>query len=265
MSAIAEFNEISKSYADGWRGQRLRPAVRDVSLRIEPGEVVGLVGPNRAGKTTLIKLLLSLCRPSAGSATRFGRPLDDRETLARVGYVHESHAFSGYLTAAAALEFYGALSLLREAEVRARVPRLLETAGLADRSREPIRCFSKGMLQRLAVAQAILNEPDLLVLDEPSEGLDLQGREMLREVVTQRRARGGSVLFVSHALGEIERLCDRVAVLVAGRLVRCGSVAELCAGRALEPAVGTAAAPGRLASPPQTLEQALSKLYQASP
>jgi ABC-2 type transport system ATP-binding protein len=253
MPAILELDQISKTYPDGWLGQRSRPALREVSLRIEPGEVVGLVGPNRAGKTTLIKLSLSLCRPTSGSGTRFGQPLHERGTLARVGYVHESHAFPGYLTARGALEFYGALSLLPEAEVRARVPRLLETAGLADRSREPIRRFSKGMLQRLAVAQAILNEPDLLVLDEPSEGLDLEGREMLREVVAQRRSRGGAVLFVSHALGEIETLCDRVAVLVGGRLARCGSVAELRGP-------GNATAAGAA-----TFEQVLSNLYQTHP
>jgi ABC-2 type transport system ATP-binding protein len=254
MPAVVEFNEISKSYPDGWLGQRRRHAVREVTLRIEPGEVVGLVGPNRAGKTTLIKLLLSLCRPTTGSGTRFGQPLHDRNTLARVGYVHESHAFPGYLTATAALEFYGALSLLSEAQVRARVPRLLELAGLADRSAEPIRRFSKGMLQRLAVAQALVNEPDLLVLDEPSEGLDLEGRAMLRAVIVERRAKGGSVLFVSHALEEIDRLCDRVAVLVAGRLVRCAPLAEMGLGSAVSAAIER-----------PTLEHTFRNLYQSLP
>jgi ABC-2 type transport system ATP-binding protein len=208
-----------------------------VSLRVGPGEVLGLLGPNRAGKTTLVKVLLSLCRPDAGTVTRFGRPLADRSTLGRVGYVHENHAFPRYLNAAALLEYYGALSLLPMELVQARVPQLLKRFGLADRSREPIARFSKGMLQRLGMAQALVNEPDLLVLDEPTEGLDLEGRHLLRDVVAEVRARGGSVLLVSHVLPEVEALCDRVAVLVRGRLAHAGPLAEVTCGRPLEKAL----------------------------
>jgi ABC-2 type transport system ATP-binding protein len=147
-------------------------------LRIESGEVFGLLGPNRAGKTTLVKMLLSLCRPTAGEVFRLGRPLSDRSTLGQVGYVHENHAFPRYLSAADLLEYYGALTLMPSDLVRERVPRLLERVGLADRSREPIARFSKGMLQRLGIAQALLNAPRLLVLDEPTEGLDLNGRRL---------------------------------------------------------------------------------------
>jgi ABC-2 type transport system ATP-binding protein len=196
-------------------------------LLTEPGEVIGLVGPNRAGKTTLAKILLSLCSPSAGRAFRFGKPLTDRSTLARVGYVHENPAFPRYLNARELLHYYGALSLLPESLVRTRAGQLLERVGLADRTREPIARFSKGMVQRLALAQALLNDPELLVLDEPAEGLDLAGRRLLHAIVRDWRTRGRTVLLVSHALAEIEELCDRIIVLAAGRVVRDGSIAAL--------------------------------------
>jgi ABC-2 type transport system ATP-binding protein len=245
-SAVAEFVAVSKAYTSPFFRRTIQ-AVREVSLRVAPGEVFGLLGPNRAGKTTLVKLLLSLCRPTAGELRRLGRPAADRSTLGEVGYVHENHAFPRYLGAAELLEFYGALSLLPPELVRRRVPPLLERVGLADRSREPIANFSKGMLQRLGMAQALLNEPRLLVLDEPAEGLDLQGRELLRDVVEGVRRRGGGVLLVSHALAEAEQLCDRVGVLVAGRLVHVGPVEGLT-----RPADG----------PPRSLEQALKELYE---
>ncbi len=247
-AATAEFVNVSKTY----RGLLRRggvPAVCDVSFSVRPGEVLGLLGPNRAGKTTLVKMLLSLCRPTSGEVRRLGRPAADRSSLARVGYVHENHAFPRYLGAAALLEYYGALSLVPHEVLRRRVPQLLERVGLADRSREPIARFSKGMLQRLGVAQALLTEPQLLVLDEPTEGLDLDGRQMLRGVIREVRQRGGSVLLVSHVLTEAAQLCDRVAVLVRGRLIHLGPLADLT-----QPA-GTDA--------PRSLEKALQGLYEA--
>src|SRR5262249_46092731 len=161
-----------------------------------------------------------------GRALRFGQPAADRRTLARVGYVHESPAFPRYLTARGLLEYYGALTLMPEPDVQARVPVLLEQVGLADRDREPIARFSKGMVQRRGLPQALLNEPDLLVLDEPTEGLDLAGRQLLRQVAAEQRRRGRSVLLVTHVLSEVEQLCDRVGVLVGGRLVFIGPLAE---------------------------------------
>ncbi|MGH7173502.1 MAG: ABC transporter ATP-binding protein [Gemmataceae bacterium] len=225
--AAAAFAGVSKTYSNGFLRRRAVEALRDVSLRIERGEVFGLLGPNRAGKTTLVKLLLSLCQPTAGAIQRLGRPLSDRSTLEQVGYVHEKHAFPRYLSAAALLEYYAALTLMPYERVRERVPKLLELVGLADRSREPIARFSKGMIQRLGIAQALLNEPRLLVLDEPTEGLDLNGRRLLRDVVREVRQRGGTVMLVTHILTEIEHLCDRVGVLVNGRLVHVGPLAEL--------------------------------------
>jgi ABC-2 type transport system ATP-binding protein len=243
----AEFVGVSKSYAGVLPWRRGVAAVCGVSLRVEAGEVFGLVGPNRAGKTTLVKLLLSLCRPGAGSVRRLGRPAADRRTLARVGYLHENHAFPRYLGAAELLYFYGALGGVPSEVLRQRVGPLLERVGLGDRAAEPIARFSKGMLQRLGLAQALLNEPQLLVLDEPTEGLDLAGRNLLRDVIAGLRARGGSVLLVSHSLADVEQVCDRVGVLVGGRLVHLGPVAEL-----VRPSPQ---------SPPLPLEQALRPLY----
>ena len=141
--------------------------------------------------------------------------------------MHENQAFPRYLTAATLLKFYGDLGWVPAAILKTRIPALLERVGLADRAREPISRFSKGMVQRLALAQALLGEPDLLVLDEPLEGLDLGGRELLQEVVVQQRKAGKTVLVVSHALGEVAQVCDRVAVLVRGRLAYLGSLASL--------------------------------------
>src|ERR1700722_13646864 len=175
-AAVAEFDNVSKFYPAGLLGRGRILAAENVTFSINPGEVFALLGPNRAGKTTLVKILLSLCRPTSGRGTRFQQPLTDRQTLARIGYVHENPAFPRYLSATGLLEYYGALALLKESHVRKRAAELLELVGLADRGQEPIARFSKGMVQRLAVAQALLNDPELLVLDEPSEGLGLGGR-----------------------------------------------------------------------------------------
>jgi ABC-2 type transport system ATP-binding protein len=246
---VVEFLGVSKAYPRGLLGRARVPAVSSVSFHVEAGEVFGLLGPNRAGKTTLVKILLSLCRPGAGKALRLGRPVADRSTLARVGYVHETPAFPRYLGAAALLQYYGALSLLPEPVVRRRTAELLERVGLADRAREPIARFSKGMVQRLALAQALLGEPELLVLDEPAEGLDLVGRQLVLDVIAGQRRQGRSVLLVSHALEDVARVCDRVGVLFAGRLIHVGALAPL--------AGGAGAAGG--------LEQSLRRLYEGSP
>jgi len=226
-TAAAEFVDVSKTYrAPLYPGRKIE-ALRGVSFRIEPGEVFALLGPNRAGKTTLLKILLGLCRPSEGRVFRLGRAFSDRSTLSRVGYMHENQAFPRYLTAVKLLEFYGNLSGMRPSVLRKRVPELLDRLGLADRAHEPIARFSKGMVQRLALAQGVLAEPDLLVLDEPMEGLDLSARQLLHEIVAGQRDAGKTVLVVSHALGEVVQVCDRLAVLVDGHLAYLGLLASL--------------------------------------
>jgi ABC-2 type transport system ATP-binding protein len=249
-TAVAEFDQVSKVYPNGLLKRPGLAAVAGVSLQIMPGEVFGLLGPNRAGKTTLVKLVLSLCRPTAGKVLRLDRPVGDRSTLARVGYVHENQAFPRYWNALGLLHYYGALSLMPPDKVRQRGHTLLERVGLADRSREPIARFSKGMTQRLGLAQALLNDPELLVLDEPTEGLDLEGRRLVQEIIAERRRLGRAVLLVSHALPEVEPLCDRIGVLVQGRLVYMGAVADL----SRHPDTGA----------PRPLAEALQELYGRS-
>ncbi len=227
MSAVLDLREVTKDYPAGAFGFRRLRAVDRASLIVGDGESVGLAGPNRAGKTTLLKMALSLCRPTSGQVTRLGRPGWDRSTLAGVGYVHEGPAFPAYLTASALLDEYAVMAGVAKADRRSRIPALIERVGLKDRQKEPIARFSKGMLQRLGLAQALVNHPRLLVLDEPNEGLDLPGRDLVVELVKEHRERGGSVLIVSHLLTDLDRLCDRVTVIVAGQVSFDGPVAEL--------------------------------------
>jgi ABC-2 type transport system ATP-binding protein len=246
MNVAAEYVDVCREYTQGTWGRGKLRAVDHVSFRIATGEVFGLLGPNRAGKTTLVKLLLSLCKPTSGQIHRLARPAGDRQTLRGVGYMHENHAFPRYLTARELLQFYGAMSLLPYDQILPRTEAMLARVGLADRADEPIHRFSKGMIQRLGLAQALLNEPELLVLDEPTEGLDLHGRKLLREVILAQKHAGKTVLLVSHVLPEVESLCDRVAVLREGRLVYLGPTRDLT-----HPA----------GHPDRSLEDALHELY----
>jgi ABC-2 type transport system ATP-binding protein len=246
-TAAAEFVDVSKTYRAPLRPSATVQALRGINFAVETGEVCALLGPNRAGKTTLVKILLGLCRLSGGRVLRLGRPLAERSTLARVGYMHENQAFPRYLTATSVLDFYGNMSWIAPAVLKSRVPALLGRLGLADRAHEPISRFSKGMVQRLALAQALLAEPELLVLDEPMEGLDLSARVLLQEIVAEQRRAGKTVLVVSHALSEVAQVCDRVAVLVAGRLAYLGSLTSLLR----DPATGEA----------RSIEVALAPIY----
>jgi len=223
----AAFENVGKIYATGWSRKKGVRAVQRVNLSIPLGQVFGLLGPNRAGKTTLVKLLLALGRPTEGTVSRLGKPASDISTLARVGYMHENQHFPRYLTATELLRFYAALTLMKPDTIGPRVDELLKLVGLTDRQSEPISRFSKGMVQRLGLAQALLNDPDLLVLDEPTEGLDLVGRALLRDVIAAHKAKGKTVLLVSHVLSEVEQTCDRVAVIVNGNVMKDANVADL--------------------------------------
>jgi ABC-2 type transport system ATP-binding protein len=223
----ASFENVVKTYKTGLLGGAGVPALRGVNLAVPAGSSFALLGPNRAGKTTLVKLLLSLCSPTSGAIKRFDTPISDRRTLGRIGYMHENHAFPRYLSASELLHFYGGLSGIATDELPDRVEKMLQRVGLADRQREPIARFSKGMVQRLGLAQALINEPDLLILDEPTEGLDLFGRNLLRQIVRELKSAGKTVLLVSHVLAEVEELCDLVAVIVNGELVHSGTMHAL--------------------------------------
>lgn len=248
MTAAAVFENVVKTYKTNLFGGTGIPALRGVSLTIPCGSVFALLGPNRAGKTTLVKLLLALCAPTSGSIDRLGAAVADRRTLARIGYMHENHAFPRYLSAVELLSFYGGLSGVPSEVLSSRTEALLTRVGLADRKFEPIARFSKGMVQRLGLAQALVNEPELLILDEPTEGLDLFGRQLLRQVVREFKAAGKTVLLISHVLAEVEELADQVAVLVNGRVVHHGPLPELLK----DPKSGK----------PRHLETALKPLYE---
>lgn len=219
--------DLHKTYRDGvFFGKRVH-ALQGVSLTVERGEIFGLLGPNGAGKTTLIKILLGIVRKSGGTATLFGRPVGNYRVRGKVGYLPESHRIPQHLTGDTALEYYGGLSGLSVGEVRRRRPELLTTVGLSKWGKTSIRKYSKGMLQRLGLAQAMLHEPDLLILDEPTDGVDPVGRSEMRDVLKQLKDQGKTVFLNSHLLQEIELVCDRVAILEHGRVCRVGQVDEL--------------------------------------
>jgi ABC-2 type transport system ATP-binding protein len=224
---IVEFQHVTKVYRAGLLRRKSIHALRDVTLAVARGSVFGLIGPNRAGKTTLVKTLLSICRPTAGTILRLGYPAHDRTTLAAVGYLHESQAFPSYLSARSLLEYYGSLSQVSRDELHRRIPRLLDQVGLADRAAEPISTFSKGMVQRLALAQSLVNDPQLLVLDEPSEGMDLVARRLLYDVIRRCKQEEKTVILVSHNVADIQRLCDEVALLRDGSVSFAGSLTQL--------------------------------------
>jgi ABC-2 type transport system ATP-binding protein len=205
-------------------------ALHDLTLTVRPGEVFGFLGPNGAGKTTTIKILTGLVSATAGEAYIFGQPVTDRQARTRVGYLPEHFRFHDWLTGAGLLDFHGRLSDLTADERRSRIPEVLRLVGLAGRGDEKVRGYSKGMQQRLGLAQAILHRPDLVLLDEPSSALDPVGRREVRDLIRQLRSDGVTVFLNSHLLGEVEMVCDRVAIVDHGRVVREGSLGEVVGG-----------------------------------
>jgi ABC-2 type transport system ATP-binding protein len=202
-------------------------AVADLTLQVRPGEVFGFLGPNGAGKTTSIKMLLGLIKPTAGQATLLGKPLGDREARAKIGYLPEHFRFHEWLRADEFLELHGSLYGLTAAERAKLIPDLLKLVGLEQRAKTKLAAFSKGMLQRIGLAQALLNSPSLVFLDEPTSGLDPLGRRLVRDIITHLKGEGTAVFLNSHLLSEVELTCDRVAFIREGTIVRSASVAEL--------------------------------------
>lgn len=202
-------------------------AVEGLTLQVTQGEVFGFLGPNGAGKTTSIKMLLGLVEPTSGQATLLGAPIGDRETLARVGFLPEHFRFQEWMTAAEFLGFHGELLGMETRALKTRREQLLERVGLAPFRNKQLRTFSKGMLQRIGLAQALLNRPALVFLDEPTSGLDPVGRRLVRDVVHELRNEGTCVFLNSHLLSEIEVTCDRVAFIRHGEVVRILELASL--------------------------------------
>jgi len=204
-------------------------AVRDLHLRVEPGEVYGLLGPNGSGKSTTLKIILGLILPDCGKAQIFGRDTSEVASREAVGFLPESPYFPKYLTAFETLRFFGKLYSLRPAELSRRVAELLELVGLTSAGDRRLGGFSKGMLQRIGLAQALINNPRLVVLDEPTAGVDPAGSAEIRDLILDLKRRGITVLLSSHLLEQVQEVCDRIGILADGVLVREGRIGELLA------------------------------------
>jgi ABC-2 type transport system ATP-binding protein len=219
-----ETKQLKKVFGD-------RVAVQDLNLLVQQGEVFGFLGPNGAGKTTSIKMLLGLTAPTSGSAFLLGAPLGDRAVLSRIGFLPEHFRFQEWLTAREFLQLHGQLFGVPSQRLAVRIDQLLERVGLADFRHQQLRTFSKGMLQRIGLAQALVHQPALIFLDEPTSGLDPVGRVLVRDLIHELREQGTTVFLNSHLLSEVEVTCDRVAFIRHGEVVRLLELASLDAGR----------------------------------
>ncbi|HTM40795.1 MAG TPA: ABC transporter ATP-binding protein [Terriglobales bacterium] len=226
MPAIETFG-LEKTYTVGFWRKRPRCALRPLSLAVEEGEVFGYLGPNGAGKTTTLKLLMGLVYPTAGSAKILGLPVNDPKVKAQIGFLPEQPYFYDYLTARELLEYYAQLSGVEAPERSRRVDTVLDRVGLNDVRGVQLRKFSKGMLQRVGIAQAILHDPKLVFLDEPMSGLDPIGRREVRDLMESLKHEGKTIFFSTHILSDAEALCDRVAILHKGELRSIGVIADL--------------------------------------
>ncbi len=220
-----DIKNVSKRY-----GSRIW-ALRDLSLQVRRGEIFGLLGPNGAGKSTLVKIMVSVVRPTRVTGTILGNPVGHRPTLGRIGYLPENHRFPRYLTGRQAIEFFAALSKVDRPTRKRRAGELLETVGMSHWADQRVGSYSKGMMQRVGLAQALASDPDLVMLDEPTDGVDPVGRRDIRGVLSQLRDEGKTVFVNSHLLSELEVICERIAILVGGQVSRQGTLDELTAAK----------------------------------
>jgi ABC-2 type transport system ATP-binding protein len=264
MSNAIDLRDVRKVY------NRRVYALRGISMQVQRGEIFGLLGPNGAGKSTLVKIMTNVVRPTHAAGTILGFPIGHTGTLARIGYLPENHRFPRYLTARQVVEFFSALAKVDRATRKRRAGELLATVGLSNWADEIISQYSKGMLQRLGLASALGADPDLLVLDEPTDGVDPAGRRDIRQVLGQLRGQGKTVFINSHLLSELETVCDRVAILVQGVVARQGTIDDLTIAKQcflfeLMPAPDSwvkisAALPGVFTTPPLAQRPAMGKL-----
>ncbi len=213
--------EVRKTY-----GKKIQ-ALRGVNIQVGRGEVFGLLGPNGAGKSTLVKIMMTVVRPDHLIGTLLGRPVGNRRKLAVIGYLPEAHRFPPYLTGLQLLDYYAALAKVPRAVRVKRAAELLERVGMGQWGKTHIGKYSKGMMQRLGIAQALMNDPELLLLDEPTDGLDPIGRREVRQMLVDLKRQGKTIFLNSHLLSEVEMVCDRVAILVEGEVARQGRLDEL--------------------------------------
>ncbi len=229
MPAAIETEGLTKDYLVGFWRPRPSRALDGLTLSVEPGEVFGFLGPNGAGKSTTLKLLMQLIYPTSGGARILGRPVGDTEVRRRIGFLAENPYYYDYLTAEEVLAYFARLFGYTGADVPARVSRVLDQVGIASHRRMRLRQLSKGLLQRVGLAQALINDPEVIFLDEPMSGLDPIGRREVRDLILGLRERGCTVFFSSHILSDAESLCSRVGIMAHGRLVASGRVSEMIA------------------------------------
>jgi len=225
-----EVNQLSKDFRLGWHGSVVHALV-EVSLNVPRGQIFGLLGPNGAGKTTLVKILLGSLYPGTGTAAVNGHDIRNPSARRRVGFLPENHRFPPYQTAEQMLYCFGGLAGLSRSEVKSNIERLLAMVDMVKWRRTRIRKFSKGMAQRLGLAQALLNDPEIIFLDEPTDGVDPIGRREIRDILKELGRQGKTIFLNSHLLAEVESVCDHVAILNKGRLIKTGPVAGLIASR----------------------------------
>src|SRR6201997_2767821 len=229
MAAI-EILGLEKTYKVGFWRKREKVALRPLRLSVEDGEVFGFLGPNGAGKTTTMKMLMGLVFPTAGSARILGKDCTDPAMKAQIGFLPEQPYFYDYLTGRELLHYYGRLSGVVPSQLNGKVEAVLERVGLKDAGNVQLRKYSKGMLQRAGIAQAILHDPKIVFLDEPMSGLDPMGRREVRSLIEELKSEGKTVFFSTHILSDAEALCDRVAIIHLGQLRSLGTIAELTQG-----------------------------------
>jgi ABC-2 type transport system ATP-binding protein len=229
MPPAINIEELTKDYATGFWRKRPYRALDRLSLAIEPGEVFGFLGPNGAGKTTTLKLLMQLIFPTSGRAEILGQPVGHVATRQRIGYLPENPYFYDYLTAEELLEYFAQLFGYGAADRRKRVAALLDRVGIGAERRLQLRKFSKGMVQRVGIAQAIINDPEVVFFDEPMSGLDPLGRRDVRNLILHLRDEGRTVFFSSHILADAEAVCSRVAIVAGGRLAASGRLSDILA------------------------------------
>src|SRR6202140_4401801 len=222
-----DIENLTKDYPYGFLQLKKRRSLEGLTMQVQPGEVFGFLGPNGAGKSTTIKLLMRLIFPTAGSARILGKPISDIAMHRNIGYLPEQPYFYDYLTAAEVLDYFARFHDFDATERRERVQRMLKKVGLESAGRIQLRKYSKGMLQRVGLAQAILHDPAVVVLDEPMSGLDPLGRREVRDIILELKREGRTVLFSTHVLSDAEMLCDRVGVIVGGKLRGIGAPGEL--------------------------------------
>lgn len=224
---IISVDGLTKKYNSGWPWRPPFMVLSGLSFSVAAGEIYGFLGPNGSGKTTTLKILMGLMRESSGAAKVFGYPAGDIRAKARTGFLPESPYFYDYLTAEEFLGFYGRLAGLDRDKLSRRTSEMLHLVGLADARHQQLRKFSKGMLQRVGLAQALIHDPELIVLDEPMSGLDPLGRKLIRDVILSLKDRGKTIFFSSHIIPDVEMICDRVGILMRGKLIATGRVDEL--------------------------------------